>query len=332
MRFWITALCFASMLHGAKELEIYFVDVEGGQATLLVSPSGESLLVDAGWPGFAGRDADRIVAAAKLAGVKQIDYLVVTHYHTDHVGGVPQLAAKIPVIHYVDHGANLESSKNAEALFQSYLPVRAQGKHLHVKPGSRIPIRGLDVVVVAAAGQTITRPVKSGGAPNPRCAARTAKAADTSENGRSVGMMVSYGSFRFLNLGDLTWNLENALVCPRNLLGRADLYLTTHHGMNLSGPETLVHAVRPRVAVMNNGAKKGGAAEAWRVVRNSPGLQDLWQLHYSLPGGPDHNVDEQMIANLEENCQGHWIKVAARRNGEMTVTNGRNNFSKTYRP
>jgi competence protein ComEC len=312
-----------------KPLDIYFIDVEGGQATLVVSPSGESLLVDAGWPGFNGRDADRIVATAKQAGVSRIDYLVVTHYHTDHAGGVPQLAGKMPIGTFVDHGPTVEQGDAPAALFSAYTAVRAKGRHLQVKPGDKVPIAGVDVRVVAAGGEPIAQPLAGAGAPNPLCADFKPKDADPTENARSVGTILSFGRFRMIDLGDLTWNKEHDLVCPNNRLGTVDVYLTTHHGLDQSGPAVIVHALRPRVAVMNNGARKGGTPPAWQVVRSSPGLEDLWQLHLAVGGGPDHNVAEAFIANMDETTS-HGIRISASSDGSFTVTNGRNGHSKTY--
>lgn len=313
----------------SKPLDIYFIDVEGGQATLIVSPSGQSLLVDAGWPGFDGRDADRIAAAAKKAGVTQIDYFVASHYHTDHIGGVPQLAAKLPIRTFVDHGPSVESGERPDALFKTYAEARAKGKHLQVKPGDKIPIGGMDVQVVAAGGEHVAKAVDGGGQPNALCAAFKPKENDPSENARSVGILVTSGKFRFLDLGDLTWNEEQELACPNNLLGTIDVYLTTHHGSAPSGPPAIVHALKPRVAIMNNGAKKGGSPEAWRTVRQSPGLEDLWQVHFSVEGAAEHNVAETMIANMDESTA-HGIRVSANANGSFTVFNDRNGHSKRY--
>ncbi len=326
---------FAMVLAGAPapggNLQIYFVDVEGGQATLIVSPSGESMLVDAGWPGNGGRDAARIAEAARLAGVKQIDYLLMTHYHLDHVGGIPDLAAKLPVKAYVDHGPNTETDSQAKKLSQAYDKAIAGAKHIVVKPGDRIPLAGVDVEVLAANGERITAPVKGAGAPNAACAGVKEQEPDTTENARSVGFMLTYGRFRFADFGDLTWNKELALVCPKNLVGRADLFLVSHHGMNISNSPAFVNALDPKVAVMNNGARKGGSAEAWAVVRESPRLEDLWQLHVAAGGAKESNSAEQFIANPEGADQGQWIKVDARADGEFTVTNGRNGFAKSYK-
>jgi beta-lactamase superfamily II metal-dependent hydrolase len=311
---------------------VYFIDVEGGQATLFVSPLGDTMLVDAGWPDAGGRDADRIIAAAKLAGVKRIDYLVVTHYHTDHVGGVPQLAARIPIRTFVDHGPSVETSMQADLLFSDYLEVRNKSKHLVAKPGDWLPIQGINVQVLSAAGIVISEPWGGSDAPNPLCAGAKRKANDPSENAQSVGMLISYGKFRMVDLGDLTWNKELSLACPYNMIGTVDLYLSTHHGADLSNAPTLVQSLHPLVAIMGNGAKKGGSPEAWQTMHSSPGLEDIWQLHYALEAGKENNAPEAFIANMEEHCQGNWIKLSAEADGQFTVTNGRNGKTKTYKP
>lgn len=328
----VLALLAASALFAARPMRIFFLDVEGGQATLIVSPSGESMLVDAGWPGRDGRDAARIVAAARKAGVKRIDYLVVTHYHTDHVGGVPQLAEKIPIRTYVDHGPSVESGKHADELMRAYLAYRAKGKHLEVKAGDTIPIKGLQVDVVCSGYELISKPMPGAGAPNPACGKEALKEEDRSENGRSIGMLVTYGKFRFLNLADLTWNKEIELMCPNARLAPVDVYLSSHHLADLSGSAALVHGVRPRVAITNNGARKGGAPEAMRVIRTSPGLEDMWQLHYAIPAGRELNSPDTFIANTDEVCEGHWISLTATPDGAFTITNSRNNYSKSYNP
>lgn len=311
----------------ARTLDVYFVDVEGGQATLVVSPSGESMLIDTGWPGFDGRDPGRIQAAMKQAGVSRIDYLIVTHYHTDHVGGVAALAAKVPIGTFIDHGPTVENSADPE--YVAYLETRKRGKQLLAKPGDTIPVAGLTVTVVSSAGAAIRSPLPGAGTANPLCADYKPQPDDASENARSVGVVIGYGAFRMLDLGDLTWNKEHDLACPSNLIGAVDLYLTTHHGNEQSGPPALVHALTPRVAVMNNGAKKGGSPAAWRIVRDSPGLLDFWQLHTVADAGRESNTADQLIANLDETTS-HSIKVSAKQDGSFTVTNSRNSMTKTY--
>ncbi|MDQ2898549.1 MAG: MBL fold metallo-hydrolase [Acidobacteriota bacterium] len=314
-----------------KTMDVYFIDVEGGQSTFFVSPSGQSMLVDTGWSGNNGRDADRIAAVAKLAGVKQIDYLLITHFHEDHVGGVPQLAQKLPIKTFVDHGSSVESGAAPDKLFSAYTAIRDRAKHIVVKPGDKVPIKGIDWEILTAGGNEIADSLPGAGKPNPFCDGTKLRPVDKSENARSVGSLITYGKFRMVDLGDLTWNKEFELMCPNNRIGTVDVYLTTHHGMNMSGPAAIVHALHPKVAIMNNGAKKGGSAEAWQTVKSSPGLEDIWQLHYAVAGGDANNVSEQTIANPSESADsGNWIKLSAQADGSFTVTNGRTGFSKTY--
>src|SRR2546425_8197339 len=196
-----------------QSLTIYFIDVEGGQATLLVSPAGESMLVDTGFPGFNGRDADRIAATAKQAGISRIDYLVVTHYHLDHVGGVPALAKRLQIRTFVDHGPSVEHGDQPDKLYNAYVNVRKDGRHLQVKPGDTIPIAGIDVRVVSSAGDVLRAPLSGAGAPNPACGDFKPMEEDITENARSVGTVIQYGRFRMPDLGDLTWDKEHDLVC-----------------------------------------------------------------------------------------------------------------------
>ena len=315
---------------GTQSLRVYFIDVEGGQATLFVSPSGESMLVDTGWPDANGRDAGRITEVAKLAGVTRIDYLVITHYHLDHVGGVPQLAERLPIGTFVDHGHSVETGGQATELYQAYVRTRDRGSHLIVRAGDRIPIEGINVEVLSSSGQVISRPLPGAGRPNPLCAGSKRREADPTENAQSIGMLVTFGKFRMIDLGDLTWNKELELVCPVNKIGRVDVYLSTHHGMNLSGAPAIVHAMAPVVAIMNNGARKGGSPEAWQTMRSSPGLEDIWQLHYAVEAGREHNAPDSLIANLTETPHANWIMLSARSDGQFTVTNSRNGKIKTY--
>jgi competence protein ComEC len=314
----------------SKSLQIYFIDVEGGQATLILTPSGQSLLIDAGWPGYEGRDADRIMAAAHELGLKQIDYVLITHYHRDHVGGVPQLIDGMKVGTFVDHGPNLEDSEVTRTDYAAYEKAIAGHAHVVVKPGWALPIKGIEVHVVTAAGEHIASPLPGAGEANPYCKTEAVPPADATENARSVGVLITYGKFRLLDLGDLTKKKELDLVCPNNMLGRIDLFLVSHHGMELSNTKSLVWAVHPRVAVFDNGARKGASAAAWQIVHDSPGLDGLWQLHYAAQSDREHNIDPEHIANVKENCEGKYLKVSADSDGTFTVTNQRTGTGKTY--
>jgi len=314
----------------AKPLQIYFIDVEGGQSTLIVSPSGQSLLIDTGWPGYEGRDADRIIAAAHQAGIQQLDYVLITHYHRDHVGGVPQLADGIKIATFLDHGPNMEDSEVTRTDYAAYERTVEGHAHVIVKPGWKLPIKGIEVRFLAAGGDHITSPLPGAGDANPLCAKEPAADVDNTENARSVGVLITYGKFRFLDPADLTKKKELELACPNNLVGTVDVFLVTHHGSDSSNPRALDWALHPRVAVIDNGPRKGASPAAWQIVHDAPGLEDLWQLHYAADSDRDHNVADERIANVKENCQGKYIKVLAKDDGTFTVMNSRTGEEKTY--
>ena len=319
----------------SRPLQVYFIDVEGGQATLFVSPSGQSMLVDTGWAGFDGRDAKRIVAAAHDAGIHQIDDLVITHYHADHVGGVPQLAALIPIRNFIDHGETTETRPQAEELYKAYLKVRAKGRHILARPGMQIPIRGMQVTVLTAAGMDIDHSLPGAGESNSYCSsAQEPKRLDRSENAQSLGLLVTYAKFRMIDLGDLpSWPGEHDLVCPTNRVGHVEVYLSTQHAYAESGAAFLVDALKPIVAIADNGSHKGGDPEALQVIQHSPGLEGFWDLHYSDSADKSLNAQPPYIANLTDNPDlGYWIKLAAHSDGSFTVTNQRNGESKNYHP
>jgi competence protein ComEC len=331
------ALAFISASHPAfaqkkaGHLLIYSIDVEGGQSTLLVSPSGSSLLVDTGWPGNNGRDADRVQAAMRDAGITRIDHLLITHYHVDHVGGVPELVKRVPIGEFLDHGPNREDSASTRDGYAAYLKAIGDKPHRVVHPGDTIDIPGLSTIVLTADGAHIDAVPGITPAPNPYCATERQWPEDPSENARSAGILVTFGKFRFLDLGDLTGQKEVALVCPKNPIGTVDLYLVTHHGMNLSNSRSIVDAVHPRVAIMNNGAHKAGMPEAWQTVHDSPGLVDLWQLHTAENSDAAHNSPAALIANPAGSAtDGAYLKVAASANGSFSVTNTRTGETREY--
>jgi competence protein ComEC len=311
-----------------RPLRIYFMDVEGGQATLIVSPAKQSVLIDTG---FAGdRDADRIVQAAKAAGIKQIDYVLITHYHEDHVGGVADLVHKIKVDTFVDHGQNQEDSDATRKYYANYVKAIAHFPRVVLRPGQGVPLKGITLQVLAAASDHIIDPLPGAGEANPYCASEKPPPDDTSENARSLGVLITYGKFRFLDLGDLTERNELELVCPNNLIGTVDLYLATHHGGYPDNPRALVWALHPRVAVINNGPHKGGSPQAWQSIHDSPDLADLWQLHYAIDSDNQHNVAKDLIANVDEKSDGHYIEVEVGSDGKFSVTNSRNGLEKAY--
>jgi len=312
-------------------LRIYSIDVEGGQATLFVAPSGQSLLVDTGWPGNDARDAIRIAAAMHDAHILRIDHVLITHYHDDHVGGITNLVHRVRVGDFYDHGENREDSDVTRKNYAAYLDaIKGHPRHI-VHPGDTIPIPGLNIVVLAADGNHIRQVPGITPEPNAYCGAEPKWTEDTSENARSVGILVRFGQFSFLDLGDLTGAKEVALVCPTNPIGTVDLFLVSHHGMNLSNSRALVDAIRPRVAIMNNGAHKGGSPEAWERVHQIPGLQDLWQLHTAEDADAAHNSPADLIANPAGTPDaGHCLKVEALANGNFSVINSRTGQAKQY--
>jgi beta-lactamase superfamily II metal-dependent hydrolase len=352
----------------ARTLDIYFIDTEGGLAALYVSPAGESLLIDTGNP--VSRDTDRIMEVLNGAGVRQLDHVMLTHYHTDHVGGLQELAKRIPIKHYIDHGPNSEPREQVQGFQAMYSELTAKAAHTVVKPGDKIPFAGTETIVVTAGGKTLKTPIKGApgaGKPNAACAGfepRDESRVDP-DNHQSVGVVIAYGKFRTVNLGDFTYNREQELMCPNNPIGAVDVYMTSHHGIDQSGSPALVHGLHPRVAIMPNSARKGGAVPTMRTLFTSPGLEDVWQLHWAYAAGLELNAPSLFIANVEEPAAiaavlqnpppapgtapqspsaggrpgggrgGHTgpaflIQVSARDDGSFTVTNTRNNFTKTY--
>jgi beta-lactamase superfamily II metal-dependent hydrolase len=342
-----------------KTLDIYVVDVEGGNATLFVSPAGGSVLIDTGnlAAEAAARDAERIMAAVKDAGLTQIDHLITTHWHGDHFGGMAELAKRVPIRHFIDHGPTVQPFPALdEFLAKIYPALHANAKQTVAKPGDVVPVAGLDWRIVTSAGDTIKAPLSGAGANNPYCAGHRPQPVDTTENAQSVGSVITYGKFRVAHLGDLTWNKEFELMCPMNRIGTVDLFIVSHHGQPSSNAEVLVHAIRARAAIMNNGTRKGGQPDAMKIIHSAPGMEDLWQMHFSLLSGQEYTVPGLFIANLLDeqpaampvtpmtppqpgpatppppahNGPAYWFRVSAQADGSFTVTNTRNGFSKTY--
>jgi len=326
-------------------LQIYFIDVEGGQSTLIVTPEHHSLLIDTGWAGdgtgfqpgdpHKARDANRIVAAARDAGITQIDYLLITHFHVDHDGGVIELAQLMPIRTLIDHSAPSadadRDSPGTQAAYEAYLTVLSGGAHLQPGPGESLPLKDVEAIIVSSGGSTLKVPLlMDADARNAACPDHATSPRDLYENPRSTGVVVRYGKFRFLDVGDLTGEPLFNLVCPKNLIGPVDAYLVAHHGGADAAVTETFAALKPRVAIMNNGASKGGARTSYEALHHVPGLEDVWQLHASTDAADD-NFPPRYIANLDESAA-YWIKLVAREDGSFRVLNQRTGEWKTYAP
>ena len=303
--FFVVFALFVAMpfAQAPKTFDTYYIDTEGGGGALFVSPTGQTVLVDVGNAGT--RDPERIMEAVHAAGAKQIDYLVITHYHGDHIGGFLELSKMIPIMHYYDHGPTIQPEQNS-ASKQAYDAAIAKGPHVVPKPGDKLPVTGLDWTFVSVAGNTLKTDMKGApgaGKPNPYCADFKQKDIQADlENGQSTGSVISYGKFRTVDLGDLLWNMEGDMMCPTNHIGTVDVYLTSHHGLSWSNSKALIHAIQPRVIIMNNGTRKGGEIEAFDNIWSSPQLEDLWQQHWSFNGVLEYNTAGRFIANVEDNA------------------------------
>ena len=325
---------FAAALTAAPNLEIYVIDVEGGKSVLLVSPSGQSMLFDVGWPAANNRLAstERIVEVVEAAGLRRIDFLVISHFDTDHLGDVPLLAAKVPIEHIFDHGEYLTTNAQAAERFAAYNALRDKIGHTVLHVGDKVPIKGVDVRVLSAGGRLITNPLPNAGTRNALCETYKQQDALTTdfEDNQSIGLLITSGKFRMLDLADLEAHYSHDLVCPRNLIGAVDVYNVNVHGQFKGIAPELVGALHAPVIIQANGARKGADAQTWPVLRAAPGLEDIWQLHQSLNAGKEANPPDGFIANLEPADAFKWIRISVAKDGTFTVTNTRNGFSKRY--
>ena len=298
----------------APGLEIFFIDVEGGAATLIVAPDRDSLLVDSGNPGV--RDAERIHRVARdVAGIERIGHYVTTHWHADHYGGIGRLAELMPVERFYDRGIPERLAEDPQ-----YFPFMignyrkaSQGRRTELKPGDRIAFRAADGPALEIVCLTAARRVLEADASAPRnecCGKHEPRPRDDSDNAMSVSLLVRYGKFAFLDCGDLTWNVEYDLVCPKDPIGKVDVFQVTHHGLESSNNPVLVDTIEPRVAIYNNGSRKGAAPRVTRTLRNVTGLQAIYQLHRNLDVDADLNTNPAFIANPQADCQAEFIRLS----------------------
>ncbi len=318
VRFWgflaaVAALLLCSVAvagPGDGRLDVYWIDVEGGAATLLVTPAGETVLIDTGNPGR--RDPDRIVKAVTSAGMKQIDHLIITHYHGDHFGGALTLVEQLPVMNLYDNGQFEGLPDNPG---KAYFELKVGKRHV-VKPGMTLPLKqaagGPKLAFNFIGGQKQYVDAPADVAENTMvCSAGKEKDRDGSDNANSVVMVVEFGGWRFYDAGDLTWNQETRLVCPKNLIGQVDVYQVTHHGLDASNNPLVLRSLQPRVAVMNNGVTKGCQPEVFANLQDTKSLEAVYQLHKNLrPDGDKNNVADEYIANKEKECQGNHVKLS----------------------
>jgi competence protein ComEC len=313
-----TLLLTAPALAGPadKRLDVYWIDVEGGAATLLVTPAGETVLIDTGNAGR--RDPDRIVKAVTAAGMKQIDHLIITHYHGDHFGGALTLVDQLPVKNLYDNGQFEGLTENPG---KAYFELKAEQRHV-VKPGMSLPLKQaegaakLSFTFIGGQKKFIDAPADA--ADNATlCASGREKERDLSDNANSVVMVVQFGLWRFYDAGDLTWNQETRLVCPKNLIGQVDVYQVTHHGLDSSNNPLVLRSLQPKVAIMNNGSTKGCLPEVAANLKDTKSLEAVYQLHKNLrPDGATGNVADEYIANKEKDCQGNHVKLTVAADGK----------------
>lgn len=334
------AFASASASHAQNQtgLRLYFIDVLGGAATLIVTPENETILVDSGWPGHDDRDPKRIVQVLKeVAGRDRIDHLITTHWHTDHVGGVEGLAKLVEIGQYWDRGLpedHLEGvdfpEGDRDPLIAAYRKASA-GKRKALRPGDALPLKSVSLRVLAASGNVLLHRHQEGDTHTASCDEHPDKPADRSDNARSLTFRLSLGDFDFFDAGDLTWNIEKQLVCPHNLVGGIDLYQVTHHGLDISNHPTLLKTIAPTVAIMNNGPRKGGSAETVHRLKALPGLEALYALHKNAETGPDDNADPTLTANSDPEG-GQFIQVQVAPDGSgYTVRIGKDGPARSFK-
>jgi competence protein ComEC len=317
----IAALAASQALAGPDDgrLDVYWVDVEGGAATLLVTPAGETVLIDTG--NLGRRDPERIVKVlSEVAGRKRIDHLIVTHYHSDHFGGALTLVDLVPIQNLYDNG-EFEGLRDHPG--KSYFELKVPHKHV-VKPGEAVPLTQAEkqsqaqVSLTFLGGKQLFIDPPAEAPENAKlCASGREKERDGSDNANSIVMLVKFGPWKFFDAGDLTWNQEARLVCPKNLVGEVDVYQVTHHGLDSSNNPLVLRSLLPRVAIMNNGTTKGCLPEVFANLKDTPSLEAIYQVHKNLrPDGATNNVPDEYIANLEMACKGNYIKLSVAPDGK----------------
>jgi beta-lactamase superfamily II metal-dependent hydrolase len=326
-----------------RTLDFYWVDSEGGGSTLIVTPEGESLLIDTGNPG--GRDAARIHASALAAGLERIDHVVITHFHRDHFGGAAELAQLIPIGTLYDKGIpEGDPDGRTPSTFPTQIkPYRELAvRRALLAPGVMLPLvsstdpnRPSVSVQVLGANQVFL-PVSAGQSGEPSATDVPAKPVDPSDNANSVVLVLEFGGFRFFAGGDLTWNVEAKLVVPVDLVGEVDVYQVGHHGLDQSNHPALVRTLAPTVSVMSNGPRKGAEAGILATLQSLPTLEAMYQVHRNVRVGPAGNAPAAHIANAEETCAGNLIRLSvtpdARRYTVAIPSSGHARTFSTRRP